>query len=90
MPKPNRIVRSRTAGIDRKGKYQHGARAKHIVIERVANYPKRKTRAAGGTPRVRTPSQIIRRLERALAKRKTETARARIRAQIAELQSQLS
>lgn len=89
MPRPTRIVRPRAAGIDRKGKYQLGARVKSIVAERVANYPKRKTRAAGPA-KVRTPSQIIRRLERALAKRKTETARARIRAQIAEMQAQLS
>lgn len=95
MPRPQRIFRPRKPGITAGvGKYYDGARAEKVVRTRAeetaAAKAARKSTRGTRPPRIRTPSQQLKRLERALVKRKTETARARIRAQIAKLQDELS
>lgn len=71
--------------------YWRGARAELIVGERIAQYAaaKKSRKRGSGSPRTRTPSQQLRRLERALGKRKTLAARQRIAAQIRQLRIEL-
>ena len=94
MPRPQRILKPRQPGItEGQGKYYHGIRVDQIVRKRAeevaAAKAARKSTRGTRPPKVRSPSQQLRRLERALPKRKTETARARIRAQIAKLKDEL-
>ena len=88
-----RIVFPRRAGITKsKGVYYQGVRCEALVAARVAEYPARSKRGAGnaGTPRKpRSPSAQLRRLERALARRKTLAARQRVQSQIDLLRREL-
>lgn len=71
--------------------YWKGARAELIVAERVKRYAAEKAAKKKGTGprRERTPHQQLRRLERALAKRKTLAARQRIAQQIKQLKKEI-
>lgn len=94
MPRPQRIVVRREAGItDDRGAYYRGVRAGKIVRKRAKDLAAQKAakRATRGTrpPKVRSPQSQLKRLERALSKRKTLVARERIRLQIAALKHEL-
>lgn len=87
-----RIVFPRRAGITKStGVYYQGVRCEAIVAARVATYPARSRRGAGnaGPRKPRSPSAQLRRLERALARRKTLAARQRVQAQIDLLRREL-
>ena len=91
---PTRIVPRRAAGItDGRGAYYSGARAGKIVRKRARQLAAEKAakRATRGTrpPKVRSPHSQLKRLERALVKRKTLAARERIKLQIAALRHEL-
>lgn len=83
-----RILLSRPTGLEEAAPFWRGARAETIVAARVASYPKRAARGTG-TARQRSPNAELRRLERALARRKTLAAQQRIQQQIAALRAQL-
>lgn len=93
MQKGTRVTASRKAGINKNAPYWKGQRAEHIIDKRVALYreeqAKRRSRKGKGLPRPKTPSQRLRRLERALLRRKTLAARQRIAQQIAQLKATL-
>ena len=96
MPKPVRIVRPRAPGIpidDTTSAYARGVRAEDIVGDRVHQYAidAAAKRAARGTrpPKVRSPNSRLTYLRRALLKRKTLEARARIQTQIDALEHEL-
>lgn len=74
-----RIFKPRQTGLDETAPFWRGERAEAIVAARIASYPPRKVRSAGtASIKSRSPSAEIRRLERALARRKTADARARL------------
>lgn len=97
-----RLVASRPAGIPKHSDapFWRGERMEHIVAARIerqlaeaaAKKANRKTRIAPDGTRIRspkTPHQRLRRLERALTRRKTLAAQQRVRAQIAQLRREL-
>jgi hypothetical protein len=89
----SQVSPSRKAGINKSAPYWKGERAEQIIDKRVALYraekDKRRSRKGKGLPRPKTPSQRLRRLERALLRRKTLAARQRIAQQIAQLKAEL-
>jgi hypothetical protein len=94
MPRPRRIIERRKPGItDDRGAYYHGAHAGKIVRERARQLAEEKARkkASRGTrpPKVRSPHSQLKRLERALTKRKTLAARVRVQSQIDVLKHEL-
>jgi hypothetical protein len=90
-PKSRRIFTPRPAGIpDRKdGAYWRGERAEAIVsvraAERAATKTVRRTRSGAASK----PSRTLRRLERALKRRKTLAARLRLKRRIKLLRAEL-
>jgi predicted nucleic acid-binding protein len=88
-----RVWIQRKPGISKSAPYWRGERAEQIIDKRVALYKlergKRRSRKGKGLPRPKTLSQRLRRLERALLRRKTLAARQRIAQQIAQLKATL-
>ena len=91
---PSRVFTPRPAGIPKKSKapFWRGERAEDIVQARKIQYDlERANRPARGqrSTRTYTPTQRLRRLERALKKRKTLAAQQRIQAEITTLRRDL-
>ena len=92
MQKGTRIVSPRRKpGIDKSAPFWKGERAEHIVDKRVAIYRAEQAKRAAkkGPRRELTPTRRLRRLERALKRRKTLAARQRIAQQIAQIKATL-
>lgn len=92
--KRKRLVPKRGPGlIDKSAPYWKGERAESIVSARaIENSERKRSRRAGGSgqPRKpRSPHAELRRLERALARRKTLAAQQRIQAQIKQMKKEL-
>lgn len=95
--RPRRIVEAPAPGLTKAdGAYWAGARAEDRVVARVrakaeAKAAKKSARAtrAPGERRARTPQAELRRLERALKRRKTLAAQQRVRQQIEQLKRSL-
>lgn len=91
---PRRIFPTRKPGItDRKAAFWRGDTAEKVLAERVAATPTPRRRRAS-TPRgsgpTSDPAAQIRRLERAIPRRKTQEARDRLQARIDSLRKELA
>jgi hypothetical protein len=92
-----RIVEQPKKVLDRSAPYWRGERAEDIVKARVEERKQAKTtrRRSGSQPRGRrssspaSPNKELRRLERALKRRKTLAARQRVSARIKQLKQEL-
>lgn len=88
-----RIIQQPTKVLDRSAAYWQGARCEDIVKTRITKRlaekaARRSKRSSGGTKgRTRSAASLLRRLERALLKRKTEAGRASVHARIKELKA---
>lgn len=86
-----RIISQPTLILDTRAPYWHGERCEDIVQARIAQRAadkaaKRSKRNPSGTKgRTRSAASLLRRLERALLKRKTAAGRASVQARIEEL-----
>lgn len=92
--RPRRIVFQPQPGINEPAPYWRGVRAEKIVARRIRGYQeaksqKRRARGAGGSPRVKTPSQQLSRLQRALTRRKTLAGRQSVQSKIDLLMKEL-
>lgn len=81
--RPRRIVVQPAPGINESAPYWRGHRAERIVARRIKQYAlAKRTRKSGGTARVKTPSQQLTRLQRALTRRKTLAGRQSVQQKI--------
>jgi hypothetical protein len=86
-----------TKVLDRSAPYWKGERAEAIVTaravaraaEKATRQASRPARSSGMSSRTRTPNAQLRRLERALKRRKTLAAQERVKAQIKQLKREL-
>lgn len=90
--RPRRIVFQPTPGIDESAPYWRGKRAERIVARRIKGYQlakRSRKRVGSGTPRIKTPSQQLSRLQRALTRRKTLAGRQSVQRKIDLLKKEL-
>jgi len=90
-----RIVTQPTKILDKtRGAYWRGERCEDIVAQRIAQRAaekaSRRSSRRGNDVSVKTPEQQLRRLERALKKRKTETGRISVKNRIKELKREMA
>lgn len=88
--KCSRLFPARSGGLHKElGRYWQGQRAEAIVEARAAERQRSRRKPRSGSTPTQSPQRELRRLERALARRKTLAARQRVQQRIDVLRKEL-